>query len=164
MQKGTGCPNLENNNFDQSMFPVLHSQKALAAAQDLIVVDGLCPRIGELIPGALQELVALGRSNDPLRQITLELARRRQQGQPVGTLHLVAHGRPGAFQIGREWIDAILDAAPLEEILNRHKPDEVLSHYKPDEVLSHYKPDEVLSHYNEEQIRAYLEKIQQLKH
>ena len=83
--------------------------------------------------------------------------------------------------MGREWIDAILDATPPEEYLNRHKPDEILSHYKPDEVLSHYKPDEVLSHYKpeqlvsvltneqrlagltEEQIRAYLERLQQSK-
>ncbi len=106
MQKGIGGPNLENNNFDQAMFPVLHSKKALAAAQDLIVVDGLCPRIGELIPGALQELVALGQSGDPLQEITQELARRRRQGKPVDTLHLVAHGRPGAFQIGGEWVTA----------------------------------------------------------
>ena len=30
--------------------------------------------------------------------------------------------------MGREWIDAILDATPPEEYLNRHKPDEILSH------------------------------------
>ena len=92
--------------------------------------------------------------------------------------------------MGQEWIEAMLKAAPLAEVLHYHnadevlsyyKPDEVLRHYKPGEVLSHYKPDEVLSHYKpeqrlagltkeqrlagltEEQIRAYLERLQQSK-
>lgn len=30
----------------------------------------------------------------------------RQDLPPVGTLHLIAHGRPGAFRIGNVWIDA----------------------------------------------------------
>ena len=88
------------------MFTTLQSPQSLVVTHELILVDGLCAQIGELIPGALQELVALGQGGNPLQQITQELARRRRQGQPVDTLHLVAHGRPGGFQIGGQWINA----------------------------------------------------------
>jgi hypothetical protein len=50
--------------------------------------------------------VALGQLSNPLQAITEELANQRRQGQPVGTLHIVAHGRPGTFQIGGQWVDA----------------------------------------------------------
>lgn len=73
---------------------------------ELIVADGLCPKIAELLPDALHELVALGHSTNPLAAITDELANRRLQGRPVDTLHIVAHGRPGAFQIGRQSINS----------------------------------------------------------
>lgn len=49
--------------------------------QELIVADGLCPRISELLPGALHELVALGSSSNPLAAITAELDRRRLEGR-----------------------------------------------------------------------------------
>ena len=85
---------------------------------ELIVADGLCPKIGELLPGALHELVALGHSANPLAAITEELAKRRLAGRPVDTLHIVAHGRPGAFQIGGQWVTSstlIANAAALAQ-------------------------------------------------
>ncbi|KOR27672.1 hypothetical protein TI05_18495, partial [Achromatium sp. WMS3] len=60
------------------------------------------------------------------------------------------------MEMGQEWIDAIIDSAPLEKILKRYKPNEVLGYYKPDEILDHYKPDEVLDHYKPEQRLAGL--------
>ena len=98
------------------MFTTLQNPHTLVVAYELILVDGLCPRIGELIPGALQELVALGQGGTPLRQITQELARRRRQGQPVDSLHLVAHGRPGGFQIGGQWVTAAALISQAEEL------------------------------------------------
>lgn len=68
------------------------------------------------------------------------------------------------MELGHELMNAMLDAAPLHEILKRHKPDEILNHYKPDEVLNHYKPEERLTGLTEKQIRAYLEKLEQSKH
>ncbi len=78
--------------------------RAFQASSDLIVADGLCSQIAELLPGALHEIVALGASANPLAAITQELLRKRQTGQPLDTLHIVAHGRPGALQIGGRWV------------------------------------------------------------
>uniref|UniRef100_UPI001181AADF DUF4347 domain-containing protein n=1 Tax=Synechococcus sp. MW101C3 TaxID=210768 RepID=UPI001181AADF len=80
--------------------------QSAVATKSLIVADGLCPRIGELLPSALHDLVALGHCHNPLRTISEELRHRRLKSQPVGTLHVVGHGRPGAIQIGGHWIDA----------------------------------------------------------
>ena len=41
--------------------------------------------------------------------------------------------------IGQELIDAVMNAAPLNEILKRHKPDEVLSHYNEEQILAYLK-------------------------
>jgi hypothetical protein len=45
----------------------------------LIVTDGLCPRIGELLPGALHEQVALGLHHNPLTANGAALYKRRLQ-------------------------------------------------------------------------------------
>ena len=51
--------------------------------------------------------MALGcRGQQPLAAIAAALQRRRAEGVPPRTLHLIAHGRPGAFRIGESWIDA----------------------------------------------------------
>jgi hypothetical protein len=87
-----------------------------AKGSDLVIADGLCPRIGELLPAVRHELVALGADADPLATIAAELGARRQAGFPVHTLHLLAHGRAGAFQLGNGWIDAaalVRGAGPL---------------------------------------------------
>ena len=47
-----------------------------------------------------------GRGQQPLAAIAAALQRRRAEGVPPRTLHLIAHGRPGAFRIGDVWIDA----------------------------------------------------------
>ncbi|MFM2158188.1 MAG: hypothetical protein RLZZ124_662, partial [Cyanobacteriota bacterium] len=84
--------------------PIARAAERVASDTQLIIADGLCPKIAELLPGALHDVVAIGTTADPLAAITATLAERRLQGRPVDTLHLVAHGRPGAFQIGGQWI------------------------------------------------------------
>ena len=42
----------------------------------------------------------------PLQQITARLHRRAELRHPVDTLHVLAHGRPGAFRFGEQWVDA----------------------------------------------------------
>lgn len=74
----------------------------------LIIADGLCPQIAELLPGALHDVVALGRCDNPLAAISAILEERHQQGLSVDTLHIVAHGKPGGFQIGNQWVDTRL--------------------------------------------------------
>ncbi|NBS12727.1 MAG: DUF4347 domain-containing protein, partial [Gammaproteobacteria bacterium] len=79
--------------------------------RELIVADGLCPQIAELLPGARHEMVVLGKHQNPLEIITQVLGYRKLAGSPVQVLHIVAHGRPGAFQVGGNWIN--------QSILNR---------------------------------------------
>ena len=43
---------------------------------------------------------------DPLKGISEGLRQQREAAQPIRTLHLIAHGRPGAFRIGDVWSDA----------------------------------------------------------
>ena len=54
--------------------------------------------------------MTLAGCNDPLQVITTALA-----GEVVETLHVVAHGRAGGFQLGGQWVDecALQGAAPL---------------------------------------------------
>ena len=47
-------------------------QSNKAARNPLIIADGLCQRIAELLPGARHELVALGQLSNPLQAITEE--------------------------------------------------------------------------------------------
>ena len=82
----------------------------------LIVADGLCPLIAELAPGALHELLSLGKSNNPLQAITQELSQRRLAGQPVEILHIIAHGQSGVFRIGGQWIDASTLVAQADQL------------------------------------------------
>ena len=90
----------------------------LVADSNLIIGDGLCKEIAGLSLGAQYEWVSLGASRNPLAAISNELERKRLTGQPVHTLHIVAHGRPGAFQIGGRWGDStalIANAAQLAQ-------------------------------------------------
>jgi len=72
--------------------------KTPAHDKGLIVADGLCPRIRGLIPGALQDLVALNQGVDPLQRLTKEVFTLRLSGDAVYILPIVAHGSPGVFQ------------------------------------------------------------------
>ena len=87
------------------MATTMNAVQVSPSTKGLIIADGLCPLIAQLRPGAHHELVALGQQSNPLQGITAELVSRRRQGRTVGRLHIVAHGRPGAFQIGGQWVD-----------------------------------------------------------
>ena len=81
----------------------------------LLVGDTHCIQIQALLAGATAPVLGWHQSGHALPEITAELRRRREQGEPVHALHVVAHGRPGAFRIGDQWIDA--------EALKRHAAD-----------------------------------------
>ena len=85
---------------------------------ELIISDGLCPQIAQLEAGALHELLPVGICSNPLQLIGDALALRRSQNRAASTLHLVAHGRRGGFQLGGQWIDTatlIANAAVLAD-------------------------------------------------
>ena len=53
----------------------------------LIVADGSCPKIRELLAEALVPVLWLDGEREPLAAISEELSDRRNQGQPVQRLH-----------------------------------------------------------------------------
>lgn len=80
----------------------------------LLLVDGGSPDLQPLQQGSRLPLLVLEPDCDPLRQISCQLAQARQH-QPITSLHLVAHGRPGAIRLQHRWFDrAALVAAAAE--------------------------------------------------
>ena len=99
---------------------------APAAQTTLLVADGSCPKIRELLAEALVPVFWLDDDQDPLEVVTAALAERRRQGQPVETLHWVSHGRPGVLKVGGVNVDraSLLKAEPL--LANWHVSDVAL--------------------------------------
>lgn len=93
--------------------PVPHSREP---QHPLIIADGLCPKIVALLPAARYDLVSLEQQPHPLLAIASALQERRLAGEPVETLHIVAHGRSGAFQLGGQWISAAALLAAADQL------------------------------------------------
>jgi len=72
----------------------------------LLVADLHCSQIQALVEGAQLPVLDGAPQGDPLQWISRGLRQRRAEGDPPRVLHLIAHGRPGAFRIGSQWIDA----------------------------------------------------------
>ena len=66
----------------------------------LIVADGCCSEIRELLIGSQLPVLWMRGDQHPISAITQALAIRRQQGSPVETLHWISHGRAGCLQVG----------------------------------------------------------------
>jgi hypothetical protein len=71
----------------------------------LLVADGSCPKIRELLAEALVPVLWLEAGQPPLETVTTALAERRHKGQPVESLHWVSHGRPGQLLIAGTSLD-----------------------------------------------------------
>ena len=82
------------------------STAAVSLTEHLLIGDGSCSQITALLGGAKPEALALPMAQEPLVAITAVLRLRRKQGNPIRTLHVLAHGSPGAFRIGDQWIGA----------------------------------------------------------
>lgn len=78
---------------------------ATGPTSTLLVADGQCPKIRELLAEALVPVLWLEAGQHPLGTVTAALEMRRQQGQPVETLHWVSHGQPGVLQVGQYRLD-----------------------------------------------------------
>ena len=72
----------------------------------LLVADLHCPQIQALVAEAQQPVLDGAHQSHALEWISWGLRQRRAEGDPPRVLHLIAHGRPGAFRIGDAWIDA----------------------------------------------------------
>mgnify|MGYP006279652279 CR=1 FL=1 len=75
---------------------------------EMVVLDGLCPELRSLLPHARLNPLLIGSAPDPIDVVGEAVA-----AEPVETLHVVAHGRRGGFQLGGQWIDrqALIDHA-----------------------------------------------------
>ena len=82
----------------------------------LLLGDGGCDQIRALIGGAGSSAVALSADQQGLSAVSHALGQRRAAGHPPGVLHLIAHGRPGAFRIGEQWVDAEVLKAHSSEL------------------------------------------------
>ena len=71
---------------------IFHSAKEVN--KTLIVADGQCPKIRELLAKTLVPVLWLDGEQDPLTSVTEALIKRRHEGQTVETLHWVSHGQP----------------------------------------------------------------------
>ncbi|MEY4718740.1 MAG: hypothetical protein RL563_1358, partial [Pseudomonadota bacterium] len=72
-----------------------------ATTNDIIIADGSAPEIIELLQDAKFPALFIKHQQSPLVSISHALS-----GLQLDTLHIVAHGRPGAFCINGQWIDA----------------------------------------------------------
>ena len=99
------------------MFLYFKTSKHRRPNKHLPVADGSCPKIQELLAEALAPVLWLKAGQHPLETVTAALEMRRQQGQPVESLHWVSHGRPGVLQVGAREITRqtlVLHRAELE--------------------------------------------------
>ncbi|WP_413440342.1 SwmB domain-containing protein [Synechococcus sp. MIT S1220] len=69
-------------------------------ASTLLVADAHCPQIRELLTQSQSPVLWLAADQEPLALISRALSTRRQQGQPVQTMHWVGHGQPGVLLLG----------------------------------------------------------------
>ena len=81
------------------------SSSVAGMSDHLLFGDRGCPQIKALVQGARALAISDG-AEQPLVAITAALQAKRATGQSAPTLHLIAHGRPGALRFGEQWIDA----------------------------------------------------------
>jgi len=89
---------------------------AQAGEAALILADGQSPDLAPLLAGAREPLLTLPPHQHPLAAIGAALLRARLAGTAVATLHLVAHGRPGALRFGNQWITTASLVAAASEL------------------------------------------------
>ena len=74
--------------------------------ESLLIGDAACSQIRELLGASVVPAIRLDLDRQALSGISAVLRQRRNEAGPPRILHLLAHGRPGAFRIGDQWIDA----------------------------------------------------------
>ena len=86
--------------------PVAMSTPKALPSESLLIGDGACSQIRELLGASVVPATPLELDRQALSGISAALRQRRSEAGPPRILHLLAHGRPGAFRIGDQWIDA----------------------------------------------------------
>ena len=75
-----------------------HSRSTLNS--ELVVADGSCHHIRQLLVGCQASVLWLEGDQDPFLAISQALTRKALQGAPIQTMHWVSHGSPGQLHIG----------------------------------------------------------------
>ena len=75
-----------------------HSRSTLNS--ELVVADGSCHHIRQLLVGCQATVLWLEGDQDPFLAISQALTRKALQGAPIQTMHWVSHGSPGQLHIG----------------------------------------------------------------
>ena len=75
------------------------------ALSQLLVADGTCPKIRELLATSQVPVLWLDGQQDALAALSTALEERRANGTPIHTLHWVSHGAPGVLLVGNTTIN-----------------------------------------------------------
>ncbi|MFL0789377.1 MAG: DUF4347 domain-containing protein, partial [Prochlorococcus sp.] len=75
-----------------------------ATNEQLLIVDGAAADLHQLAVGALIPYCKLQATEDPISAISRILQQRRQAGQPIRELHLMAHGSAEGMWVGNQRI------------------------------------------------------------
>ena len=79
---------------------------AAPSASALLVADGSCPFIRQLLAHAETPVLWLQAGEEALSLVSSALEERRRRGVPVKTLHWVSHGSPGQLNLGDSRINS----------------------------------------------------------
>ena len=93
---------MARTRFDRSDFISSPTPKT----PDLIVADGSCLQIRQLLSTAEVPVLWLDDKEPPLENVSRALAERKLLMQPVAALHWVSHGSPGRLHIGASQINS----------------------------------------------------------
>ena len=80
----------------------------------LIVADGSCPQIRDLLASTAIPVLWLQGAEHPLDILSQELTWRRQLGNPVANLHWISHGSAGQLHVGNHTISS-------QSLIDRHQ-------------------------------------------
>ncbi len=80
----------------------------------LIVADGSCPQIRDLLASTAVPVLWLQGTEHPLDILSQELTWRRQLGNPVANLHWISHGSAGQLHVGNHTISS-------QSLIDRHQ-------------------------------------------
>ena len=75
------------------------------ALSELLVADGTCPKIRELLATSQVPVLWLDSHKEPLIAVSQALEKSKANGSPVQTLHWVSHGAPGTLFVGKTTIN-----------------------------------------------------------
>ena len=100
----------------KNSIPAEHSRSTINS--ELVVADGSCTHIKQLLDGCQASVLWLQGDQDPFLAISQALADRAHQGAPIQTLHWVSHGSPGQPHIGDRSITTAALIAHAQQLKN----------------------------------------------